>query len=169
MLLLSNDNFVLTNPIAAEIAAFLIEIGIPVRAGTLPRGAFLPGICVENGVIIVDESRLAHPGDLLHEAGHLAMMTPEDRAAPEPDMSDAGFEMAAIAWSYAAALHLGIDLEIVFHPDGYSGGSQAIIDNFRGGHYFGVPILVWLGLTDDPKCAGQLGMMPYPIMRRWLR
>lgn len=157
------------DPIAAEITAFLIDIGIPVRAGTLPRTDFLPGICVDTGVIIVDESRLAHPGDLLHEAGHLAVMTPADREAPEPDISDAGFEMAAIAWSYAAAIHLGIDLGIVFHADGYSGGSRAIIDNFGAGRYFGVPILIWLGMTDDPKCAGQTGMMPYPIMRRWLR
>ena len=33
----------------------------------------------------------------------------------------------AIAWSYAAALEIGIPPEIVFHPDGYRGASESML------------------------------------------
>ena len=39
----------------------------------------------------------------------------------------------AIAWSYAAGVHLGLSASLVFHEMGYRGGSQALIDNFSMG------------------------------------
>ena len=38
---------------------------------------------------------------------------------------DAGEEMGAIAWSYAAALHIGLDPRVVFHEDGYKGAANS--------------------------------------------
>ena len=67
--------------------------------------------------------------------------------------------MAAIAWSYAAALHLNLAPEVVFHAAGYRGGSRSMIENFSAGRYIGVPFLKWIGLTGDN----------YPAMTRWLR
>jgi hypothetical protein len=77
--------------------------------------------------------------------------------------------MAAIAWSYAAALHVGIDPAVVFHADGYRGGSAAILDNFSEGHFFGVPLLQWYGLTYDADQALRQGATPFPAMRQWVR
>ena len=68
-------------------------------------------------------------------------------------------EVGAIAWSYAAALHLRLDPAVVFHAHGYRGGSESILENFREGRYIGVPFLRWIGLADDS----------YPRMARWLR
>lgn len=114
--------------------------------------------------------KLRYPGDLLHEAGHLAMLKPSEHRASGPDMGgDGGLEMGAIAWSYAAAAHLELSPEVVFHDNGYRGSSSAIIDNFAGRRYFGVPILEWLGLAADTKLAEKLGVKPYPSMIRWLR
>ena len=80
--------------------------------------------------------------------------------------------MAAIAWSYAAALHLKIDPAIVFHDEGYGGKpgdlSNNLAENFATGHYVGVPLLALYGLSCEPHRA-QDGMLPYPHMRRWLR
>ncbi len=81
---------------------------------------------------------------------------------------DAGYEMAAIAWSYAAALHIGLDPAIVFHPTGYRGSSQAIMENFAAGRYIGVPILEWLGLTISQPGNEAQGVTPYPHMLKWL-
>jgi hypothetical protein len=39
--------------------------------------------------------------------------------------STPGEEMAAIAWSYAACVHLGLEPTVVFHSDGYKGGSES--------------------------------------------
>ena len=148
------------NPLTNRIAGFLGEIGLPVRAGEILERTFLPGIHVVRGVLVVDEARLAYPGDLLHEAGHLAVTPAARRNSIDGNTGDdGGEEMAAIAWSYAAAMHLGLSPDVVFHAAGYRGGSGSLIDNFGAGRYVGVPFLKWIGLTGDA----------YPAMTRWLR
>jgi hypothetical protein len=83
--------------------------------------------------------------------------------------SDGGEEMAAIAWSYAAAIHLGIDPAVVFHADGYRGGAASILDNFAHGRFVGVPLLQWFGMTFDAEQAAANGAPAFPAMRRWIR
>ena len=148
------------NPVTNQIASFLSGIGLPVCAGEIPDRTFLPGIHVASGRVIIDEARLTYPGDLLHEAGHLAVTPAARRHSLEGDAGESGGEeMAAIAWSYAAAVHLGLPPDVVFHAAGYRGGSRTIIENFSAGRYIGVPFLKWIGLTGDA----------YPEMIRWLR
>jgi hypothetical protein len=159
-----------TYPLTARIASFLGEIGLRVRVGAVAEKTALPGIDVAAGVLIVDEAKLTHPGDLLHEAGHLAVATPQARAAFDHDVgNDPAEEMMAIAWSYAAALHLGIDPAEVFHVDGYRGGSTSILENFADGRYFAVPMLEYVGLAYTGNLPTPDGAKIYPQMRRWLR
>ncbi|MGA8213808.1 MAG: hypothetical protein WB799_09445 [Candidatus Sulfotelmatobacter sp.] len=156
--------------VVARILEFLTGIGLQVKLGASSNGAFLPGIDIRNGVLTIDKSKLLYPGDLLHEAGHLALLPAAERAQVNSDAgSDGGIEMAAIAWSYAAALHLGLPPEFVFHKDGYRGGSDSIIESFAAGRYFGVPILEWAGLTVTKERAQALRIEPYPSMLHWLR
>ncbi len=163
------------DPLVARITGFLVIIGLPVSFAAGLEHAFLPGIAIQNGTLMIDEAKLLYPGDLLHEAGHLAMLPPSQRAHAGGNMADSniqddgGLEMAAIAWSYAAALHLGIPPAVVFHEAGYRGGSKAILENFAAGRYIGVPMLEWAGLTATGKNAQALGVQPYPAMQRWLR
>ena len=79
-----------------------------------------------------------YPGDLLHEAGHLAVMTPERRTEEFPSSSDPAEEMAVLAWLYAVALHLGIPPEIVFHDNGYRDQAKALLDGFAAGNCIGM-------------------------------
>lgn len=151
-----------------RILPFLAEIGIAVREDKLPADTFVPGIRIDAGTLVIDRARLSYPGDLLHEAGHIAVVLPAERAHLSNNLhTGPGEEMAAIAWSYAAALHLEIDPAIVFHPHGYKGGAQALRENFQAGRYIGVPLLQWFGLThersEDPARP------VYPRMSRWLR
>lgn len=158
------------DPLTARIAGFLGGIGVDVVPAEVGEGSFLPGVRVERGRLLVDEKRLLHPGDLLHEAGHVAVMTAADRVARDGDVgADLGEEIGAIAWSYAAAVHLGIDPEVVFHPDGYRGASGGFLENFRNRRYVGVPLLQWMGLTLDDRQAAEEALPPYPHMIRWLR
>ena len=94
---------------ALRIGAFLQEIGIEVEVGPV-EGSVLPGMTVRRGRICVDPDIPAYPGDLLHEAGHVAVSDPATRDAIEAIEADPGDEMAAIAWSVAAAHACGIPL-----------------------------------------------------------
>lgn len=157
------------DPTATRIIDWLREIGLTARLASLDDGSFLPGVTLEPGGLIVDPDRLRYPGDLLHDAGHLAVMLPAQRAATDGHAGEnMGDEIAAQAWSYAAAIHLGLAPEIVFHGNGYKGSAQKLIEIYGDGKA-GVPLLQWMGLTLDRKRAAELSAAPYPHMIRWLR
>jgi len=159
-----------TNPLTRQLVDFISGIGIQVRVGITPDNVILPGILVDKGTLLVDESKLKYPGDLLHEAGHIAVMTSIQRETSHNDVSkNAGDEIAALAWSWAALVHLNLAPEVVFHADGYKGGSASLIEAFSNGSNLGVPLLQWMGLTFDEKKAGQLNSKAFPHMQRWLR
>jgi hypothetical protein len=152
-----------------KAVAFLRGIGIPVHFLSFTGKSFLPGISIMNGEIIVNKETLKYPGDILHEAGHIAVVPAADRVSlteesiAKREMREAE-EMMAIAWSYAACVHLGIDASFVFHDDGYKGGGSSIADNFKEGRYFGVPVLKWVGMCNNPEEENG-----YPKMIQWLR
>lgn len=130
----------------------------------------LPGITVERGTVVVDTGRAHHPGDVLHEAGHLAVLPAAERAAVGGRIAATpAEEMSAIAWSYAAAVHLALPPEVVFHEDGYRGGSPWLLETFAAGHHLALPMLEWLGLAAGPARAVELGVAPYPHMLAWVR
>jgi hypothetical protein len=159
---------IFANPLTERLVAFVRGIGIDVRTATLPDKTFLPGLDIRHGAILVDEERLSNPGDILHEAGHLAVSDPAERNAPVLS-PDGGDELTSIAWSYAALSHLELDPAIVFHDRGYKGGAAALIENFTAGNYLGVPLLQLYGMALEPKRAAANGVEPYPHMLRWLR
>ena len=156
------------DPLTERLSAFVRGLGIDVRAATLAEKTFLPGLEISHGALLVDEARLSHPGDILHEAGHLAVTDPAERNAPMLSPTP-GDELTAIAWSYAALRHLDLDPAVVFHADGYKDGAASIIENFTAGRYFGVPLLQLYGMSCEPHQAAAKGLAPYPHMLRWLR
>ena len=139
----------------------------------IDQPTFLPGLLVENGRIIADPEKLLYPGDLLHEAGHLASIPPDERKTtgdPLPDQYvTGGFEVMALAWSYAACLHIGLDASVVFHDKGYKGEGAFLAQTFTAGNYIGLPMLQYLALAYDEKKATELGILPYPKMVHWLK
>jgi hypothetical protein len=149
-----------------QITGFLDRIGVPVAAAELRAGAgFLPGILLDRGGLLYDESQLTYPGDLLHEAGHIAMMPAESRATLSgsidvPGLDLSTLEIAAVPWSYAAALACEIDPALVFHGGGYGGRSPGLLRNFAVGVPPGMNLLVEAGMTTPDV---------YPRMLRWLR
>jgi hypothetical protein len=123
--------------------------------------SFLPGVAVDRGTLLVDEARLTYPGDLIHEAGHLAVAPPDVRSGPSGGIDEVpGLEWAVIPWSYAAALEIGIDPALVFHEGGYHGHSPGLLRNFELGVPIGLHLLVEAGMTTAEL---------YPRMLSWLR
>jgi GNAT superfamily N-acetyltransferase len=149
------------------ILTFLRQIGLTVEMGVVTDGV-LPGIRMISNGLRVDLDNLLYAGDLLHEAGHLAVMPPSRRSAYLPlPTTDGGEEMATLAWSYAAALHIGLPPEVVFHEQGYKGHGRFLIARYEvGGDRPGLPMLCWMQMTTPAT-----GDRPsdFPRMTRWLR
>lgn len=153
---------------APFLLAFMDEIGLCWEPAELDSTSFLPGLCIQDGCLRVDAARLRFPGDILHEAGHLAVTPAVDRSRLGPGgLQDPGLEIASLAWSYAACRHLGLAPEVVFHPDGYKGQAAWLAENFRSGGNMGQPLLAWMGLTSWGTQGD--GTARYPAMARWLR
>ncbi|RFS15518.1 hypothetical protein [Emticicia sp. C21] len=159
--------------IFSKIIDFIQKIGIPFEICEINQEMFLPGLRIENGVLQIEKEKLTYIGDTLHEAGHIALMTPEERennsGSLENEVHKAATEMAVIAWTYAACLEIGIEPSVVFHAYGYKGESENIIYNFSNGHYIGVPILQWYGMTNERIDLAQSKTIAYPEMISWLR
>ncbi|WP_255070168.1 hypothetical protein [Lacihabitans sp. LS3-19] len=159
--------------IFSKIIDFIKGIGIPVVFSEITDEMFLPGLRVENGVLKIDIDKLSYIGDILHEAGHIAVMSKEERECLSGKLdnqeNDAANEMAVMAWTYAVCLEIGIEPNVVFHADGYKGDSENIINNFDNGHYIGVPILHWYGMTNEKFDLNQKNAAIFPKMLRWVR
>ncbi len=146
---------------------FIESIGIPVVSGDIPDKTFLPGIYIDRGRLVVDWAQLSYPGDLLHEAAHIAVMSPEQRALRSGDISkNFEDETASLCWSYAALRHLNIPTAVVFHPDGYKGRAEGLALSFDLGVYVGLNILQRRGLAAGQD---QEPALAFPHMVKWLR
>lgn len=157
-----------------KVLTFLDRIGIDVIERPIEHATFLPGLDLGPSCIYVDYARLDYPGDILHEAGHLAVTPSAQRAIVGSEQQDKdwppqGEEIAAILWSYAAAIELDLPLNFIFHEHGYKDDSAWLIDNFVSGNYIGLPIMEWAGLSLGPQRAAKEGKPAFPAMLRWLR
>lgn len=156
-----------------KILLFLNEIGIQVFEKEL-EDTFLPGLDLGPNCIYIDYKKLLYPGDILHEAGHLAVTTTSERNLVgtdkmAKDWPSQGEEIGAILWSFAAAKHLNLPAEFVFHPNGYKNDSEWLISNFNAENYIGLPFLEWTGLTYGKEKAQKENQEAFPLMQKWLR
>ena len=160
--------------IIEKITGFLQEIGIELIEKKDLSDSFLPGVELGPGCIYINYDELKYPGDLLHEAGHLAVTTSQQRLLigteelEKPWPTD-GEEIAAVLWSYAAAQHLDLSLDILFHENGYKGEAEWLKNSFSGGNYIGLPFLEWAGLAYGPKLAAEKNTETFPKMVKWMR
>lgn len=164
----------LQNELTEKIAKFLEEIGIEVFTAKISSETFLPGIVVKNGTLLVDKEKLLYPGDLLHEAGHIAVTPAHLRNELNDEISLPDFllgilETEAIIWSYAACVYLGLDPRIVFHSNGYQGKSEALLLNFSIGIFPGINQLEDAGMTFSEQTAAKLGAESFPKMIKWCK
>lgn len=156
------------DPLVATLTGFVRSVGIPAIAASSTAPTLFPGLDIQCGAVLIDETRVIHPGDILHEAGHIALTEPQLRNAARLAPTG-GQELSALAWSYAAAVHLNIDPAIVFYPESYHDFGRELVENFAVGNYVGVPLLQCFGMSVEPRHAAERNLPPYPSMLRWLR
>jgi len=155
------------------IEAFLTSIGLPPVHEPL-ESSLMPGVTLRRGQLVVDRARVEWPGDLLHEAGHLAVtpaalrsslddMIPVERQTPH------GGEAEATAWAFAAVTALNLPPSVLFHAGGYHGRSEALIFSYTMGSWPGAGGLCATGMAASAADAAARGVASYPHMLRWLR
>jgi len=154
--------------ILEKIFHFFNEVPIRYNFTEIQTETFLPGIQIKNGILQIDLEKLKHPGDLLHEAGHIAVSLSAERESLNDNIIEnnnekAGEEMAVLLWSFAAARKIGLPTAIVFHEDGYKGEAKWLAEQFESENYIGLPLLQWMGMTDVD------GGHAFPKMKAWLR
>ncbi len=139
--------------IISKIFAFLDKIGIEHEESKIEGPVFMPGMTIQNGKLIVDPPAVKYPGDLLHEAGHIAVTAAERRNIMNGDIAteNAGEEIATLLWSYMAAREIGIPPEVVFHPAGYKGDSEWLVTNFNNKTFIGYPLLNWMKIVEKKE------------------
>ena len=156
--------------IVLRIKDFISDIGIPIKESAILVETIMPGIQIDNGILVFDKEKLLYPGDLLHMAGHIAVKPSSERNVSSLDCKmDPAEEMMTIAWTYAAIINLNISPEVVFHPNCYKGQSAQIISGFQNGFYLGLPMLQWVNMAADHIQATLLGIEPFPKMIKWVR
>ncbi|MCG9761572.1 MULTISPECIES: hypothetical protein [Pseudoalteromonas] len=156
-----------------RICDFLTEINLPFRFKDVETDSFLPGLKTVNGTLYIDNEKLLYPGDILHEAGHIAVCEPIFRPQLNGDVYKNGLkngrekqamhgeEIAATAWSVAATSYLNLPIEVVFHEKAYKNARESLIDAFNTGGLFGQPLLTaW-----DMTCPRE----GFPKMQKWIR
>jgi hypothetical protein len=162
---------------------FCKAIGIPIewKAGV---SGFVPGIRIEQGVILVD--RGAKPGDLLHEAAHLAIMPSSFRSKASTNLHQAFKSMMdclnehdpesaiaiaimqcgdteATAWSWAAGKACGIPDELIITDSSYDGVGAEIRTMLSLKGYLGIN-----GLSRAGFCRVR-GDNAFPHMNKWMQ
>lgn len=157
-----------------SIFAFLARIRLPIAEETLPTDTFLPGVALRSGGLAIDPEQLMWPGDLLHEAGHLAVLPASLRGeahddAPNHAEAEHAGELEAMAWAYAAAIEIGLPLEVLVHEGGYHGRSREVLEMYGYGIVPGLRGLCATGMAAAPGFTPDCGPVQYPRMLRWLR
>jgi hypothetical protein len=180
--MITNSNYL------EQAILFLISIRIPV---VMEKGAkgFLPHVRIQNGHLHVDPT--CPVDDLLHEAGHLATTPSRWRHLCNDDVSIAHQQMfadihaeqtepdgplyraaiqageaEAIAWGWAAGIHLGFPHDVIIsnRPEIYEGKSEDV----RFAHSVNCALGIH-GLAHAGFCSTNgLGNKPkYPKLAFW--
>lgn len=180
----------MTAPTFGQCLKFLEAIGINVQVVPGAIG-FLDNMRIVDGGIHVDPTSDNVCGNLLHEAGHIAVTSglfrPHLNYDVQESIQDAmdaylkahpfafgaeedpiarsilqSGETEAIAWSYAAAVEIGIDSRLPFRL-GFQGEGMQLHDMLKVGAYFGINGLAAAGMTK------LRGPDRFPKMIRWMQ
>ena len=180
---------------AAQCAEFVRSIGIPVTFVEQPAGGFLPHVRVCQGGLRVDPAH-AYPGDILHEAAHVAVVPAKFRALADGDLREVNRamqewlethgdglstypedplcrailqadEQEATAWQFAAAQHIGLPDRWLFPPGSYEGNGPELLQQLKGNAHMGIHGLQAANWTAV-RASSAMGRPVFPKLARWL-
>lgn len=179
---------------------FLRRIGLRVDEATSTAqlaGSFLPDVLVQEGGLVIDAAK-AFPGDVLHEAAHLAVIPAQFRPFANGDLNEVEERMArylnenpmglatypedplsrailqaaeaeATAWQYAAAVEIGLPERWIFPMKSYDGTRVSLLRSLRHNQYMGINGLRAAGWTTLRPNPHQPHIPTYPKLKFWLQ
>lgn len=177
------------------VIEFVRSIGIPVTVTELTaKSTFLPRVRIQAGELLVDPG--VFPGDILHEAGHIATIPEPFRHLADGNLSavframgeyveeelvDIGgykedpiargimqcSDPEATAWQYAAAKHIGLPDKWLFPKESYNGDAMGILLGLKSSRYLGINGLQAAGWTVI-RATPYRPLPEYPKLVRWL-
>jgi hypothetical protein len=178
----------------AKVSAFLNDIGLPTIEDDHVDDGQITGIRIVQGVLHYDARALA--ADLLHEAGHLAIVPTRFRSWLDDDVSIGVCKMVqcamdeqwepdspqyraviqtgdteATAWAWAAGEHLGLLPHEIINtrdPKAYDGDAVGVIIMMQMRAYLGIHGLQHAGFCRA-KHWGFSTLPVYPKLAFWLQ
>lgn len=174
-----------------RVVSFLRGIGIPSDVVPGAKG-FMPGVRIhQGGLQISPEAAL---GDVLHEAGHLAVLPGRFRRLACDDVSvvqrlmldtvdfsnpDVGEARAALqsgdaeatAWAWAAGEYLELDRAQVVRNRDYGGAGRDVRISLEARAYLGINGLASAGfcVTRPGPLEKMRGLPAYPRLAMWVQ
>ena len=173
--------------------AFLNSIGLPCvrRPGA---SGFIVGVEIVHGSIHFDPL-VAHVGDILHEAGHIACLSAPFRAVANGNIAGAQralLEAAsaadlhpddprmraalqtgdaeATAWAWAAGKHLGLKEDLIIRDQDYSNDGASVRLGLSLNAHLGIHGLAHAGFCATSRyVAMHTGRPQFPILSKWLQ
>lgn len=162
-----------------KVITFIQSIGIKVIKVDVIQHTFIDGVKIVNGCIHITENTKV--SNLLHEAGHLAIIPANLRHLADGDLDDAFkkiFEITsklphdhpiqrvliqcsdveATAWAWSVGCHLGIPHSEIIDEEDYEGEGGNIRFMLSCGKYFGINGLAASGMTTTRT---------YPRLEYW--
>lgn len=174
-------------PLAME---FLQSIGLPARLVPGAQG-FIDLIRIKQGTLEIDPA--CPVSNLLHEAGHLAVVPQRFRSLMDGNLDDSfammfeqlqsldlppddpltiaclqSSECEATAWAWAVGEHLGIPPKARILDDEYSGDGATVRLQLMGCAYFGINGLAHAGFCVTRARPG-VSLPAYPKLAYWLQ
>ena len=160
------------------VVDFINSIGIEAKFVDGANG-FLDHVVIKNGTIEI--SPKASVGDVLHEAGHLAIIPKKFRHLADGDIDDSVenifsliqdldgdhpdmiamlqcSDTEATAWAWAAGKNLNIEEDKIIENHSYEGTGESIRLALRMRSYLGI---------NGMAAAGMVKQREYPSMIKW--
>lgn len=180
-----------------QVVEFVRGLGIAVAVCTDEAAAesFLPNVEILDGGLVVRPG--VFPGDILHEAGHLATMPAQFRPLATGQLREAFAAMSryleanpmglatypedpvargvmqcsdpeATAWQFAAGQHLGMPDEWLFPLGSYAGDAVAVLLSLKAGGHMGINGLQAAGWTLNRANPFRPNIPVFPQLAFWL-
>jgi hypothetical protein len=172
---------------------FLKRIGLRVHEVAGASG-FTEGVDIRDGELLVDPN-VACASNILHEAGHLAIVPPEFRGffqsnveggqrrmlaalmeqniEPDSPLYRAALNCSdpeATAWAWAAGKHLGLDEEDIIQNHEYGGDGDSIRLQLALNAYAGIHGLARAGFcSTSERLSPMTGLPAFPNLAMWVQ
>lgn len=178
-------------PELTRTIAFLQAIGLPVTVCEhLDKDGFFERVRVKAGGLLIQPD--AATSDVLHEAGHLAVVPRRFRSAlsdnvdegieammekldwDDPDEAECRAalqcgETEATAWAWAAGIHLNLVPEQIIADSDYDGAGEVNRVRLANDAYLGINGLCHAGFCGRGELGRRQGKPIYPKLAFWLQ